>query len=241
MGSIITERASIMYGELVPVGGGDAIPLLKKSLLVGRRESCDIVLRFSNVSAHHCQLTVNAGYWYLRDMQSRNGVKVNGVRVTEKRLDPGDILSVAKHKYEVRYSPARTGGGGSAAGRSVENGYFQQIVAGAGGVGAAPARRLAGGRSSRVNRSPTTLPRTIRDSFASAIRPCEASLVARPPRRAREGCSRRRLCYRKTQPGTAVLQMAKKKKIRAEFRKNRNVRARPSDWTRRYQPTRLRG
>jgi ribosome biogenesis GTPase len=29
--------------------------------------------------------------------------------------------------------------------------------------------------------------------------------------------------------------MAKKKKIRAEFRKNRSVRARPSDWTRRYQ------
>ena len=29
--------------------------------------------------------------------------------------------------------------------------------------------------------------------------------------------------------------MAKKKKTRADFRKNRNVRARPSDWTRRYQ------
>jgi adenylate cyclase len=98
-----------MFGELTPVGGGDAIPLLRKSLLVGRRESCDIVLRFSNVSAHHCQLTVNGGYWYVRDLQSRNGVKVNGLRVTEKRLDPGDILSVAKHKYEVRYSPVELG------------------------------------------------------------------------------------------------------------------------------------
>ena len=82
-----------MYGELLPVGGGDPIPLLKKSLLVGRRESCDIVLRFSNVSAHHCQMTVNGGYWHIRDLQSRNGVKVNGIRVTDKRLDPGDILS----------------------------------------------------------------------------------------------------------------------------------------------------
>lgn len=98
-----------MYGELIPMGGGDPIPLLKKSLLVGRRESCDIVLRFSNVSAHHCQMNVNAGYWYVRDMQSRNGVKVNGLRVTEKRLDPGDILSIAKHKYEVRYSPIDLG------------------------------------------------------------------------------------------------------------------------------------
>jgi predicted component of type VI protein secretion system len=93
-----------MYGELIPVGGGDPIPLLKKSLLVGRRESCDLVLRFSNVSAHHCQLTVNAGYWHVRDLQSRNGVKVNGVRCTEKLIQPGDVLSIAKHKYEVNYS-----------------------------------------------------------------------------------------------------------------------------------------
>ena len=98
-----------MYGELIPLGGGDAIPLLKKTLLVGRREGCDIVLRFSNVSAHHCQLAVNGGYWYVRDKNSRNGVKVNGLRVTEKRLDPGDILSVSKHGYEIQYSPIELG------------------------------------------------------------------------------------------------------------------------------------
>jgi adenylate cyclase len=98
-----------MYGELIPQGGGDPIPLLKKNLLVGRRESCDIVLRFSNVSAHHCQLFVNGGYWYVRDKNSRNGVKVNGLRVTEKRLDPGDVLSVSKHRYEVKYSPVELG------------------------------------------------------------------------------------------------------------------------------------
>ena len=98
-----------MYGELVPLGGGDTIPLLKKQLLVGRRESCDIVLRFANVSAHHCTLYLKEGYWFVRDMQSRNGVKVNGVRVQEKRIDPGDILSIAKHKYEVVYSPVELG------------------------------------------------------------------------------------------------------------------------------------
>jgi pSer/pThr/pTyr-binding forkhead associated (FHA) protein len=94
-----------MHGELIPLGGGDPIPLLKKNLLVGRRESCDIVLRFSNVSAHHCQLYCNGGYWYVKDLKSRNGIKVNEARVTEKRLDPGDILSIAKHRYDVRYSP----------------------------------------------------------------------------------------------------------------------------------------
>ena len=117
-----------MYGDLMPVGGGDPIPLLKKSLLVGRRESCDIVLRFSNVSAHHCQMTVNGGYWYVRDLQSRNGVKVNGIRVTDKRLDPGDILSVAKHKYEVCYSPADLGAVGPPPNDTAENDIFKKSL-----------------------------------------------------------------------------------------------------------------
>ena len=98
-----------MYGELIPIGGGDPIPLLKRELLVGRREACDIVLRFANVSAHHCKLQVRDGYWYVVDQDSRNGVKVNGNRVDEKILKPGDTLAVARHKYEVRYDPADLG------------------------------------------------------------------------------------------------------------------------------------
>src|SRR5262245_10074633 len=98
-----------MYGELMPVGGGDPIPLLKTDLLVGRRESCDICLRFANVSAHHCQLTCKGGYWYIKDLNSRNGTKVNGRRIVQKRIDPGDTVSVAKHSYELMYSPAELG------------------------------------------------------------------------------------------------------------------------------------
>ena len=96
-----------MFGELIPMGGGDTVPLVKRSLLVGRRESCDIVLRFSNVSAHHCQLSVNGGYWYVKDLGSKNGVKVNGVRIgtSEKLLEPGDEVAVAKHNYTIQYAP----------------------------------------------------------------------------------------------------------------------------------------
>lgn len=117
-----------MYGELLPMGGGDPIPLLKKNLLVGRRESCDIVLRFSNVSAHHCQLTVTAGYWYVRDLKSRNGIKVNGIRATEKRLDPGDALTIAKHRYEVRYSPIDLGAVGPPPPDAIDTDIFKKSL-----------------------------------------------------------------------------------------------------------------
>lgn len=98
-----------MFGELVPVGGGDPIPLLKKQLLVGRREQCDVVLRFANVSAHHCQMSVEQGYWFVKDMGSRNGTKVNGKRITRKRVDPGDMICFAKQQYKLNYHPDELG------------------------------------------------------------------------------------------------------------------------------------
>ena len=96
-------------GELVPVRGGDPIPLLKSPLLIGRRESSDVVLRFPNVSGTHCQLSVVDGYWVVKDLGSSNGTKVNGVRVGEQRLTPGDVLGIARHKFEIAYEPARLG------------------------------------------------------------------------------------------------------------------------------------
>jgi pSer/pThr/pTyr-binding forkhead associated (FHA) protein len=98
-----------MYGELIPQGGGDPIPLFKPVLLVGRRESADVVLRFPNVSGSHCELTLVDGYWFVKDLASSNGTKVNGVRVSEKRLDPGDKLTVARHHFEISYEPSKNG------------------------------------------------------------------------------------------------------------------------------------
>lgn len=95
-----------MLGELIPCGGGDPIPLLKERLLIGRRSRCDISLRFPNVSSHHCELEFLNGYWIVRDLGSRNGIKVNGSRCDSKWLMPGDVVSVAKHRFEINYTAA---------------------------------------------------------------------------------------------------------------------------------------
>jgi adenylate cyclase len=96
-------------GILTPTGGGDAIPLRKERLLIGRREDCDIILRYPNVSGHHCRLTLENGYWFINDLESRNGVKVDGTRVQRKRLDPGSQLEVARHEYLIEYVPEKLG------------------------------------------------------------------------------------------------------------------------------------
>ncbi len=97
------------YGQLVPTGGGDTIILKKERLIIGRRETCDIVLRFGNVSGQHARMTLEQGYWFLKDLGSRNGTKVDGYRISRKRLDPGAKLSFAKHTYIMEYSPEDLG------------------------------------------------------------------------------------------------------------------------------------
>ena len=92
-----------MLGQLIPCGGGDAIPLTGPKLLVGRRSSCDIKLDFQNVSSHHCEFELRDGYWHIRDLGSSNGIKVNGERCTSKCLTPGDVVTIAKHAFTIHY------------------------------------------------------------------------------------------------------------------------------------------
>lgn len=101
-----------MFGYLIPTGAGDPISLAKPEIEIGRHKSCGIVLNYSNVSGKHCKLVMSEGYWYVVDLQSTNGIKVNGNKVRDRRLDSGDLLSVAKHEFKIQYDPKMNGATG---------------------------------------------------------------------------------------------------------------------------------
>ena len=90
-------------GKLVPCGGGPPLPLLQPRLLVGRDPTCDILLRAPAVSGRHCMLEWAGGAWSVRDLGSKNGTRVHGVRCEEARLPPGSVLSVAGLRFQVVY------------------------------------------------------------------------------------------------------------------------------------------
>jgi adenylate cyclase len=91
-------------GQLVPLGGGDPIPLRKPRLIVGRLDACDIVLRVATISGQHCALEWTDEGWRVRDLGSRNGIKVDGVRCEAKLLTPGSVLSLGGLRYQVVYA-----------------------------------------------------------------------------------------------------------------------------------------
>ncbi|MFO0804127.1 MAG: FHA domain-containing protein [Gemmataceae bacterium] len=110
--------AQEQLGELVPVGGGDAIPLIQDIMTIGRRQSCDIQLDFANISGTHAELSFRNGWWHIKDKGSTNGVKVNGERTLNRPLRPGDEVAIANHKYTIQYLPA--------AGASFEEVYHEE-------------------------------------------------------------------------------------------------------------------
>jgi hypothetical protein len=61
-------------------------------LVIGRSSGCQLVLTDDTVSRRHAELFTEEGRWLLRDLDSSNGTWLNGRRVVEAEVRPGDIL-----------------------------------------------------------------------------------------------------------------------------------------------------
>jgi len=63
-------------------------------ITIGRRHDCDLVIPLSVVSRKHCELFMDHGKLMVRDLSSKNGTLVNGHKVEEKPISPGDQIGV---------------------------------------------------------------------------------------------------------------------------------------------------
>jgi hypothetical protein len=69
-----------------------ASELLHARVVIGRSSACQLVLGDDTVSRRHAELFVDEGRWVLRDLGSSNGSWVNGRRIVEAEVRPGDVL-----------------------------------------------------------------------------------------------------------------------------------------------------
>jgi pSer/pThr/pTyr-binding forkhead associated (FHA) protein len=68
-----------------------------KARTVGRAVGADFIVDAALVSRVHCRLTaLPSGELELQDLESTNGTFVNGRRVEEARLAPGDRIQVGR-------------------------------------------------------------------------------------------------------------------------------------------------
>jgi Inner membrane component of T3SS, cytoplasmic domain/Protein of unknown function (DUF3662) len=76
------------------VGGGRRNVLSGSRVVVGRSREADLVLQDPNVSRRHAELRRGDEGWQIVDLGSTNGIKVNGQRVNNAQLRPGDQVTI---------------------------------------------------------------------------------------------------------------------------------------------------
>ena len=76
-------------------GRGQRELLLVGTMLVGRSTDCEISHADPRLSRRHAEISVTADGVLVRDLQSRNGIRVNGQPVHEAVLQPGDTVQIA--------------------------------------------------------------------------------------------------------------------------------------------------
>ena len=92
-------RLSVVLGA----DAGVTFEAVTPRAVVGTDESADLVLSDRTVSRFHCEITVEGGRVFVRDLDSRNGTLVNGVNVVQARLDPGASITVGQ--TQIRFDP----------------------------------------------------------------------------------------------------------------------------------------
>jgi FHA domain/Domain of unknown function (DUF1707) len=82
------------------------LALPERDVTLGRSRDCDCVLAEPSVSRRHAELRRDGGRWLLRDLGSRNGTRVNGVRLLdEAEVGPGDRVSFGDARFRLGEAP----------------------------------------------------------------------------------------------------------------------------------------
>lgn len=92
-----------MPAQLVSLGDGPSILIDKPILLIGRHPECDIQIDSRKVSRRHCCIAQVNDYLVIRDLDSTNGIRINGSRTVEGKLRPGDEVTIGSARYQVAW------------------------------------------------------------------------------------------------------------------------------------------
>jgi predicted component of type VI protein secretion system len=91
-------------------GTAPLITLQRPVVLIGRHVDCDARIESAKISRRHCTIAMAYDRVILRDLGSRNGIRVNGRVVEEVRLQAGDEVAIGPILYRFEGStPAAAG------------------------------------------------------------------------------------------------------------------------------------
>lgn len=99
------ERNNGMNANLILLrksGEDKPFPLPGGVTIIGRRQECDLCVPLMVVSRKHCEINQDKGILRIRDLGSSNGTFINGEKITEAVLNPGDKVKIGTVSFGIQ-------------------------------------------------------------------------------------------------------------------------------------------
>ena len=93
-------------GELIRIdGAGPATYALSRRTRIGRAAGCEMQIESGSVSRHHALVLVGPRDTMIEDLNSTNGVLVNGRKVVRQVLSDGDAITIGETQFRYCAKP----------------------------------------------------------------------------------------------------------------------------------------
>jgi pSer/pThr/pTyr-binding forkhead associated (FHA) protein len=80
-----------------------ALPTAKAHLILGSVQTADLVINHAEISRQHAQFFIHGERVDIEDLNSRNGIVLNGRRTTRSELHDTDTLGIGPVKIHVHF------------------------------------------------------------------------------------------------------------------------------------------
>ncbi len=88
------DRAEFTPLKLTVQPGSAKVELTQQEAIFGRHSEADVRLAFAEISRRHCRVFFENGQWRIVDLDSLNGLWINGERMHEAVLYKGDKIRI---------------------------------------------------------------------------------------------------------------------------------------------------
>jgi pSer/pThr/pTyr-binding forkhead associated (FHA) protein len=105
VGPVAAAAAADWSAELIRVDGEHPVShVLSRRTRIGRAAGCELQVESTSVSRHHALVLVGPREAIIEDLNSTNGVLVNGRKITRHLLSDGDAVTIGEiqFRYVVR-------------------------------------------------------------------------------------------------------------------------------------------
>ena len=94
--ALLKRRPPSLGGaRLINAATKEAYPLIRRETSLGRNKNCDIILDEPTVSRLHAVVVCSKDGWYVADVRSQAGVRLNGKHIEKKEyIKTGDAITL---------------------------------------------------------------------------------------------------------------------------------------------------